>query len=73
MKCIDSYCGHDVQADKPVRHCTKCRGEIYAGEYIYQWYNDGCDLCEDCFREIVEGLPTDILAWCMGVEHEQAV
>lgn len=53
----------DVQQDRPVGRCTRCGGEVYAGERVYAWR--GTRVCVDCFR-------AGVTAWLAEAPHEVA-
>lgn len=42
----------DIQQERVVFSCEHCDGEIYKGNYFYEY--DGCLFCdEDCVQEFV--------------------
>lgn len=55
-----------------IGHCDKCSGEIYQDDPTV--YEDGKQLCVDCFRARVEELlkdSPDIVADCLGMRYEE--
>lgn len=61
MDYVDDYRGHDAQEDKPAGRCTKCKGEIYAGEEIFDLNHWLCGkyekwVCKDCYADYMNRL-----------------
>ena len=55
-----------------VGYCSKCKGELY--QYEPTVYEDGKQMCVDCFRAPVEELLKDspsLVADCLGMRYEE--
>ena len=63
---------YDSQAEEPVCHCGRCRGEVYSGETMFRW--DGKLICVDCFKSIisdwVEEQPV-LVAFALNTDMEE--
>ena len=54
--------------------CSKCGGEVYAGEvagYTWNVYGEGRVMCRDCIRDEIMSLPDDELFAALGYEPEE--
>lgn len=63
----------DSQQENPVMHCKKCGGEIYSGETVFNWNNEGF-ICLECFKAAVNkilDLDPQLVSTEMGVEYKE--
>lgn len=56
--------------EKPDYVCDKCEAWLYGDEAVYE--SDGLYLCEECFREEIDGISTAELADMLGVKCHTA-
>lgn len=64
----------DVQQERPVARCNKCKGEIWREESTFIWENR--ELCSDCFKGLIESLMREDLtglAYMMNVDVQRCV
>lgn len=63
----------DVQREEPVTRCSRCGGEVWAGELMFNWNSKGF-VCLDCFKgSIFALLESDprLAAVEMDVEYKE--
>ena len=63
----------DAQQEAPVTCCPRCGGEVWAGEPMFNWNNEGY-VCLDCFKSSVFALLESdprLAAVEMGVEYKE--
>lgn len=63
----------DAQQEEPSTRCPKCGGEVWAGEPMFNWDNEGY-VCLDCFKSSVFALLESdprLAAVEMGVEYKE--
>lgn len=63
----------DVQQERPAAYCSKCSGEVWPGEPVFDWNGKGF-VCLDCFKSVVSALLDSdprLVAVEMGVEYKE--
>lgn len=70
---ISIYPLRDPQEEKPADRCSKCGGEVWAGEPMFDWNEEGY-ICLDCFKSAVSALLDSdprLAAAEMGVDYKE--